>query len=212
MKKELPIYNAVITDEFDTGLFGISLVSAPAIERDLMLFSKAKEAVKFSVVNEQKQMIITPIMRCDYPIYRYSPMMGEYYIIYDRECIEKMAKKMLSMGTFKNWNLEHNCNDKVEGINLTQLFIKSSEKGIVPVGFDDIEEGTLFGVFAIDNDEVWNTILDGTFKGVSLEGMFDLVYSETDLVEEDEDITDDEFNEILSIIEQIGNRLNNNDI
>jgi hypothetical protein len=35
-----------------------------------------------------------------------------------------------------------------------------------------LPEGSWFGSFKVDNDEVWATIKDGTFKGFSVEGMF----------------------------------------
>ena len=55
-----------------------------------------------------------------------------------------------------------------------EIFIKNSEKGISPKGFEDVEEGSLFGVYKIENQEVWQAIKDGVFTSVSLEGMFKL--------------------------------------
>ena len=41
-------------------------------------------------------------------------------------------------------------------------------------GFDDIADGSLFAEFHILNDEVWNAVKAGDYKGFSLEGFFDL--------------------------------------
>lgn len=213
MKKEIPLYEAIITDDFDNGLFGIALTKSPAIETEFLTFSKQKQPLKFAISDVENRRIISPIMRADYPIYRYDEKVGDYYIMYSKPTLEKMAKKMLCQNTFNNWNAEHNCNEKLSGIYLNQLFIKNTEKGLNPVGFEDIEEGSLFGVFSIENDAVWNDVKEGRFVGISLEGVFEIEYSDIDIEEDDEeDLTDDEFDEILSLIEEIGNKMSKNNI
>jgi hypothetical protein len=57
---------------------------------------------------------------------------------------------------------------------MVQWFIKDTANGINPAGFEDIAEGSLFAEFHVVNDEVWASIKDGTYKGFSLEGIFDM--------------------------------------
>ena len=111
-------------------------------------------------------------MRADFNIYRYSESLGEYYIRYSKDTIKKMAEKLMLDGYHNNINLMHSLD--TDGVNLLQLFIKDTEKGIDPKGFDDIEEGSLFAVYKVNNDEVWRSIKDGVFKGYSLEGFFEI--------------------------------------
>jgi hypothetical protein len=40
-------------------------------------------------------------------------------------------------------------------------------------GFEDIADGSWFGSFYVENDDVWQQIKDGTFRGFSVEGVFD---------------------------------------
>ena len=56
---------------------------------------------------------------------------------------------------------------------MVQYFIKGN--GVSVEGFEDIAEGSLFAEFHIVNDEIWNAVKEGTYKGFSLEGVFDLV-------------------------------------
>ena len=42
---------------------------------------------------------------------------------------------------------------------------------IIVTGFDDVEEGSLFGTFHISNDDVWEKIMDGSY-GISMECIF----------------------------------------
>ena len=60
----------------------------------------------------------------------------------------------------------------VDGIELVQFFIKDSEKGITPQGFEHVSDGSLFAEYQVTNDDLWNSIKEGVFKGFSLEGFF----------------------------------------
>jgi len=81
---------------------------------------------------------------------------------------------MMIDNTFNNINLMHEDGTDVEGVNLVELFIKDTNKGINPANFDDIENGSLFATYKINNDAIWEQIKLGTFRGFSLEGIFDI--------------------------------------
>jgi len=167
----LPIYIAEITDDIE-GISAISLVDSPAVESDFLKFSKDKIKLNFKIENEEKRLVTGVVMRCDYPIYRIGVSGYEYYIIFNKETIIKMTEKMLKDNTFNNINLEHNDKRFVEGVNLRELFIKDTDKGINPKGFEDITNGSLFATYHVTNDEIWDEIKNGTFNGFSLEGLF----------------------------------------
>ena len=114
-------------------------------------------------------------MRCNFPIFRRDKKMGEYYIIYKADTIRQMAEKYLADGKCNNINLMHQDGSDVDGVQMVQYFIKDSAMGVCPAGFDNISDGSLFGEFHITNDEVWAKVKDGTYKGFSLEGYFDLI-------------------------------------
>lgn len=169
----IPIYEAII-DDFETGIYKISLVDAPAVMSDFVHFSDQKEQIKFAIEDEEQKMVTGVIMRADFPIYRISNEIGEYYMKFSKETIKKMVEKMMIDKTFNNINLQHTDGTDVEGVNLVEIFIKDSEKGISPKGFEDIEEGSLFATYKIENDKVWEDIKAGTFKGFSIEAIIDL--------------------------------------
>lgn len=171
MINELPIYRAEITEELD-GLTAVSLVEFPAVETDFLCFNKEQPKLNFQIENEEKRLVVGCLMRCDFPIYRIGPSGYEYFILFDKETIIKMAEKALKEGFINNINLNHDENKFVEGVVLREIFIKDTEKGISPKGFEDITDGSLFATYHIENDEVWQEIKNGTFKGYSLEGYF----------------------------------------
>lgn len=168
----LPLYEAYLdmTDD-ELGMFVISLVDAPAVERDFVAFNEQKKILTYSVANEEQQRVFGLVMECDKPIYRIGNSGYEYYITYNRKTIEVMAEKYFKMGYQNNVDTQHNFNLE-EGITLTQMFIKDSEKGINPTGFEDVNDGSLFAEFHIENNEVWSAIKEGTYKGFSLAGCF----------------------------------------
>lgn len=170
---KLPVYDAIIGDA-DCGIWKISLVDDPAVESNFLWFSKeGRQAVSYAVEDIEKRIVTGVLMRADFPIYR-NDNGYEYYIRYSKETIRIMAEKMMSDYTFNNINIMHADGTDVEGVKLMQVFIKDSEKGISPAGFESIEEGSLFCTYKVDNDEVWEAIKQGAFRGFSLEGLFDL--------------------------------------
>ena len=189
----IPIYKAQI-NESDEGITAISFVREPAVETCFLQFAKQAQ-LNFSILDNKHKKIIAPVMRCDFPIYRNDKQMGEYYIVYDKETIEIMARKLLADKATDNLNKEHNPREVMKGVYLEELFIKNVEKGINPIGFEEVENYSLFAVYAIEDFEVWNNIENGQFNGISLEGMFTI-----EEFEEDEELND--LIEILSLLQE----------
>lgn len=170
-KLKFPLYIAKVADD-DEGITAISFVKEPAVECGFLQFSKQKEKLKFSVVDENNRKVIAPIMRCDFPIYRVDESGFVYFIMYTKETIEVMARKMFADNISSKMNIDHNPNNEMSGVYLEELFIKNVEKGINPKGFEDIENYSLFGVYTIENNDVWTALLNGRITGISLEGIF----------------------------------------
>ena len=184
----IPVYDAIISDE-ETGMFRISLVDDPAVMSNFQAFDAHKKPMMYAIQDEEKRLVRGCIMRSDFPIYRRDEKMGEYYVIYKAEEIRKMAEKYLLEGRQNDVNLMHEEGSDVDGVQMVQYFIKGD--GIQVDGFDDCADGSLFGEFHVVNDSVWDEIKAGTYKGFSLEGVFDLV------PEQDKD----EIQEIVDLLE-----------
>jgi len=195
----LPVYKAVIDNSDESGIYCVSLVDNPAIESDFIAFSKEPVKVMFKVENEEKRIVRGCVMRADHPIYRIGNSGFEYYIIYEKQTIRQMVEKFLSNSNHLNIDQMHDF-EMVEGVNLVQSFIKDIENGINPKGFEEIEDGSLFHEYHVVNDEIWDKVKAGEFKGFSLAGMFS--------VEELEDPEEQEYNEVMDLIEKINKRIN----
>ena len=193
----IPVYQALV-GAADTGMLRISLVDDPAVQSDFVAFAAQRKALSYAVEDEEKRLVLGVVMRADFPIYRRDDKMGEYYIIYSADTIRQMAEKYLLDGRQNEVNLMHVDGSEVDGVDMVQYFIKDSAKGVAPAGFDGIADGSLFAEFHVVNDEVWDAIKAGTYKGFSLEGIFDLA-PETDrgLVEDIVDALDGVFRKIF---------------
>ena len=191
----IPVYQAVISDE-ETGMFKISLVDAPAVMSDFQAFDAERRPLLYAIQDEEKRLIRGCIMRADFPIYRRDSKMGEYYVIYKADEIRKMAEKYLLEGRQNNVNLMHQDGSDVDDVQMVQYFIKGD--GIQVDGFDECADGSLFGEFHVVNDAIWEEIKAGTYKGFSLEGVFDLVpEQDKDEIQEIVDILDGAFRKLF---------------
>lgn len=158
-------------DDPDSTITTISLVEEPAMELPMYCFDK--ETVKFSFQDEDKHNIISCIVRTDYPILRMTSDGRPYYVLFTKETSEKLCQKLMADGYQQNISLDHN-GELIEGIQLQEVFLKDTSKGISPVGFEEAGEGSLFGVYHITDEGLWKDCLEGRFGGVSLESYFQL--------------------------------------
>ena len=167
----IPVF-AVNVDADDCTITTISLVDEPAMELQMQMFDK-KETVKFSLQDEVKHNIVSCIVRTDFPILRLTPEGNPYYIVFNRETSEILCQRLMRDGFQQNISLDHN-GKLIEGIQLQEVFIKDSARGISPIGFEEAAEGSLFGVYHITDDQLWKDCIEGRFGGVSLESYIDL--------------------------------------
>ena len=169
---KLPIYEALISSE-DDGIVTISLVDEPAVESDFVCFAKDVGKQLFALSDTSEHLITGCLMKANTPIYR-NDNGYEYYIVFSRETIKKMAQKMLSDGSFKNIDTQHNGELLPQGaLTLMEVYIKDSNKGIDP-NFVDIPDGSLMTTFKIEDESIWQECVEGDFlNGFSLEGFFE---------------------------------------
>ena len=170
----MKVFYIKINEDDITGIDAISLVDMPAVQKNFLCFNKDSELVKLNCDNS-KHIITGVVCLADTPIYRYSQKLGEYYVVFTKETIERMVEKFSKQDLFKSVNLQHDNNKFVDGIYMVESFITNKERGINPVEFADIPDGSWICSFKVENDELWNEIINGDkLNGFSLQGMFDL--------------------------------------
>ena len=188
---EVPVYKLTIKeDDINSGVDFVALVDSPAILRNFLAFSKHE---KF-IANEEKRVVTGPLMIPEIPIYRRDDT-GEFYVVFGRDTIYQIAQKFMKELRNDKVNQMHQPDQKVQGVYMFESFIINSERGIhTPKGFEHLPDGTWFGSYKIDNEEVWQQVKNGTFNGFSVEGFFEMNM---------ERVTDDELlTKVIDIIKE----------
>lgn len=169
----IPVYNCIIDENIndETGIYAISFVDFPANETDFIALSKGELYLN---KDSKKQILTGVVLRPEQMIYRNSPTLGEYYIKFSAEQIEKIAHKMMKTG-IALYNTTHQHQSLLTGNYLTELWIVENPKNDKSnaLGFKDLPKGTLMCSYKVEDSSYWNTeVMSGNVKGFSLEGFF----------------------------------------
>ena len=163
----LQIFDIALLDECDEMLC-VSLVERPAVECNFLVFNEQPSMFQ-CFETEEEHKILGVAIRANVPIYR-----GDYYVRFTREVIEEIVQRYSERELWNTVSLQHS-GTNIKGAVLTQYFIKDSTKGITPVGFEAIEDGSLFMEFKITDEELWNEVKYGKANGFSIEIISSLV-------------------------------------
>ena len=200
------IFYIDINEDDNTGLDAISLVSTPAVEIDFLCFEK-EDSVEISFsANEDKHIISGIALRADFPIYRRNGDY-EYYVVFTKEIIRKIVNKYAKNGLFNSVNLQHNDLNFTNKAIMIESYIIDKERGICPTEFSDIEDGSWYVSFHIEDEMLWKEIKDGNIlKGFSVQGLFNLIEdsvanTEEKLSHQKEQTFDEWLEELINIAE-----------
>jgi len=195
---EKRVYEMLIDTEEEAPIFALSLVENPAIEQNFVYLSK--QEVKLAIQNEDKRLIVAPILVPDKLISRIDDAGDEYFITFPKSTVQRSAELYLSKAQTNNVTLEHA--GMVDGVSLVQSWIvEDTLKDKSSIYNLSLEPGTWAGVFRVEDDDVWEEVKSGAFKGISIEGMFShqLVKASAQTVEVE---LENKVEEVLSGVEE----------
>jgi hypothetical protein len=125
---------------------------------------------------EDKQLLYGPFLIPNKLIYRYDDNIGEYYVRFSKEQIDKIATKFNEDLNNKNINFMHT-DVKVEAFVAQNWMIDGDQDKSKSLGFD-LPEGTWFGAVKVKDNEFWKVrVKNGEVKGFSVEILADLELS-----------------------------------
>jgi hypothetical protein len=170
--EKIEVFELVIDTDDESGVTAIALVDQPAIESNWMAFSKQTEH-KFAVKDEEKRIIEGYFMVADLLIPRIGENGEKFFVKFSAKTIEQIREKQSRLGLNNNFNLMHDPRQIAEGVYMLDNLIIDNERGkVAPKEFDKVPNGSLWGSAKVDNDEIWEQVKNGEFKGFSVEGMF----------------------------------------
>ena len=105
------------------------------------------------------------------PIYRSNP---DRYVLFKKNTIKIIRDKNKKNGFVDNVNIEHDPNRVVKGVKMVSDYIITDVRQI-PQKFRsfNLQVGTWFRSYKIENPAIWNKIKRGEFSGYSVEGLFE---------------------------------------
>lgn len=178
---DYPIYKFLIGDDDEEGgMVAISLVENPAFESKFLAFNKQEKKevkpIKF-VKNEKYKQVLTGLIAIpDKLIYRYDKDIGDYYGVFTAEEIEKMRNKYHKQLMTSNFNTDHNPSNTFDGY-VIESFILNTEGRVqeaLDFGLVDAVRDAWQVSVKIEDEEVFNDVLEGKYTGFSLESFLEL--------------------------------------
>jgi len=163
MDKDLPLYDITLED-FEQGMYKISLVDKPAIEENFIYFSK--QSIEM-FANDEKREVVGPIMIPNKEILRQSAENGFYYVRFTEDTIRDIMYNYSKKGLFNEFGIQHE-NDTTDVVMLEIWMKESDNDKSTDYGFD-LPNGTVFVKAKIESDELFNAIKDGEINGFSIE-------------------------------------------
>ena len=199
--EDLQLFELVVEEE-DDGVFANSFVEEPAMERDFVFFNKQKE-VEFQAIDTEKRLVAGPLLIPNKKIIRMDEELGMYNVFFKPETIEIIARQFMKNKYGDVVTLEHG--KKTSGVYLTELWlVEQSSKDKSNLYGYTLPKGTLFGIYKVDNDKVWEDVKAGKYKGFSIEGLFEhkasTMKSSQLFTKDINDLNDNEADVLLSYI------------
>jgi hypothetical protein len=191
-----------IEDENEDGVFAISLVDRPAIEENFIALSKSN-GIELKVADEERRIAVGYALIPDKRIYRKMQPKGfdepvEFNIYFTAETIAKTQE--LYMKNLNNNNVTSDHERPVKGCTVIESWITEDTKQD-KINLFDIKPilGGWAVMMKINNDQEWEQVKKGEYKGFSIEGMYKGF--ENLKMSEDKPLTDDEkLQQIIKIL------------
>ncbi len=171
INKDLPLYDIVMSDDVESGMYRISLVGNPAIQENFIYFSSQEKDMVF--VDDEKGIIVGPVIVPEKPIYRRNEN-GEYYVKFSRQTIEEMMQRYAEKGLHNSFNIQHQF--PTEEVYMLEMWMKEGEQDKSNMYGFDLPIGTVFAKAYVKSNVVREEIKNSGLNGFSIEiKNFDMV-------------------------------------
>jgi hypothetical protein len=175
--KETKIVELVIDESNESlAIDAISLVSAPAIEENMVYMSKAKNNLTLAKIDSDKQEIISPALIPLKNIYRYdADTDSDYYVYFSKDTVKRCAYSYLKNNNHHKATYQHE--ERVSGVLTVESWIIEDSKTDKSTLYGySLPAGTWMVKMSITNPDLWKKVKTGDVKGLSIEGFFTSKY------------------------------------
>lgn len=162
------LYKFVFDEEKMEGVYSASLVEEPAIDIEMIHFSK-EEKQEWLMASEEKRLVVSPVMIPNKKVWR-NKLNGFVYA--DEETIERLQQNFAKQRYGNGSKIEHKT--PVEGVYVSESWLVSdpSNDKANALGFKDLEKGTWMMSMKIEDEGIWKDyVKSGKVKGLSIDAM-----------------------------------------
>lgn len=171
INKELPLYDIVMKDNGEAGMYRISLVTNPAIQENFIYFSDEEKDMFF--VDNEKGVVVGPVIIPNKPIYRHGEN-GGYYVQFSVDTIEKMMMGYAEKGLHNSFNIQHQF--ETDEVYMLEMWVKEGEEDKSKMYGFDLPVGTVFAKAYVKSEAIRDEIKASGLNGFSIEVKnFDMV-------------------------------------
>ena len=188
-------YEMLLENELTDGVFTVSIVDSPAIERDFILLNKEKDRIeiKLDKISDNDRHVLTgPALVPNIII----PRKG-HNITFSDETIRKISENFIMSNNKDRVNIQHSININKAFLIETWIVEDETNDKAYALGYtkEEVPAGTWMVSFKIKDNILWDEYLkSGFLKGFSIEGVFTQkevhTHEHTELSAEDQAIYD----------------------
>ena len=166
--KKLEDIELKIENENEDGVFAISLVDRPAIQEHFIALSEHN--IELKVVDEDKRILVGLALVPNKKIYR-NVNGKEFNVFFSEQTIEKTNELFMRNLNLNSITSQHET--KVSGVSVIESWIVEDEKNDKSNLYNlNAVKGSWAVKMKVYNDEEWNKVKLGEYKGFSIEGIY----------------------------------------
>lgn len=169
----MDIYNVLFDADKDLGVYGISVVSEPAMESQFIALSKQK--IKLAEVDKKEYLLAGVTLIPDKDVYRNQDG-KEFYLRFSADTIKDISHSFIKNGYQNNSSVEHE--GQLQGVSVVESWVVRDPKNDTANAYglpkEDIKKGSWVVLYKCDNKEVYESALRGEITGFSIDGLFNL--------------------------------------
>ncbi|CAB4153564.1 Phage-like element PBSX protein, XkdF [uncultured Caudovirales phage] len=174
--ENLDLYKVVYKPEESDGVYAISLVEDPAMEKFFIALSKEQEEVKLAVEGE-KRLITGPVLIPNKKILRFDKRSNtEYNMVFEEKEIRLFSQDFMKNDYQHNSTIGHDENAAIQNLTFVESWIieDSNNDKANALGFKDLPVGTWMASAYVEDNDTWDLIKSKKVRGFSIDSILNM--------------------------------------
>ena len=172
----LDLYKVVYKPEESDGVYAISLVEDPAMEKFFIALSKEQEQVKLAIEGE-KRLVTGPVLIPNKKILRFDKGSNtEYNLVFGENEIRLFSQDFMKNDYQHNSTIGHNESAAIQNLTFVESWIieDSNNDKANALGFKDLPVGTWMASAYIEDNDTWDLIKSQKVRGFSIDSILNM--------------------------------------